>query len=153
MFLLATLLSILPAVSPATLTYTAPPAWQFKATSSMMRVAEFVLPKAAGDGEDASLVIYFFGGTGGTVQANLDRWFGQLEQPDGRKTRDVATTTSRLINGLSFTLFDATSGPERRQHSQHGDRLRVHAAVGELREYRADHEWHHEHERKRRVVR
>jgi hypothetical protein len=108
MFLLATLLSILPAVSPATLTYTAPPAWQFKATSSMMRVAEFVLPKAAGDGEDASLVIYFFGGTGGTVQANLDRWFGQLEQPDGRKTRDVATTTSRLINGLSFTLFDAT---------------------------------------------
>jgi hypothetical protein len=108
MFPLTVLLSILSTVNAATLTYTAPPGWQSKPAASMMRVAEFVLPKATGDAEDASLVIYFFGGTGGTVQANLDRWFGQLEQPDGRKTKDIAKTTNRLINGLSFTLFDAT---------------------------------------------
>ena len=93
---------------PATLTFTPSPAWQPKAVTSMMRIGEFVLPRAEGDAEDASLVVYFFGGTGGTVQANLDRWFSQLSQPDGRQTKDVAATTSRLINGLSVTMFDAT---------------------------------------------
>jgi hypothetical protein len=106
--LIALLLTLIAPVSAATLTFTAPPAWQSKTVTSMMRVGEFVLPKAAGDAEDASLVVYFFGGTGGTVQANLDRWFGQLTQPDGRKTKDVATTNSRLINALSVTTFDAT---------------------------------------------
>ena len=107
--MLSLLLSLVVSGSPATLTFTPSPAWQPKAVTSMMRVGEFVLPRAGGDTEDASLVVYFFGGTGGTVQANLDRWFGQFTQPDGRPTKDVATTTSRLINGLSVTLFD-TSG-------------------------------------------
>lgn len=98
----------------------------------MMRVADFVLPKAEGDAEDASLVIYFFGGTGGTVQANLDRWFGQIAQPDGRQTKDVATTSARFINGLSVTTFDArgtyvaevTPGSEQRFHKP-GYRMRA----------------------------
>ena len=110
--LLSLLVSVVVSVGvsapPATLTFTPSPAWQRKAVTSMMRVGEFVLPRSEGDNEDASLVVYFFGGTGGTVQANLDRWFGQLSQPDGRQTKDIATTTSRLINGLSVTLFDAT---------------------------------------------
>ncbi len=101
------ILSLAAAGVPATLTFTAPPAWTPKAVTSMMRVGEFVLPRAEGDAEDASLVIYFFGGTGGTVQANLDRWFGQIAQPDGRQTKDVAATSARRINGLSVTLFDA----------------------------------------------
>ena len=105
--LLSLLLSVVASGLPATLTFTPSPAWQPKAVTSMMRVGEFVLPRVEGDAEDASLVVYFFGGTGGTVQANLDRWFGQLSQPDGRQTKDVATTSSRLINGLSVTLFDA----------------------------------------------
>jgi hypothetical protein len=106
--LMSILLAMAVTAAPATLTFTPSPEWQPKAVTSMMRVGEFVLPRAAGDAEDASLVIYFFGGTGGTVQANLDRWFGQLSQPDGRQTKDVATTSGRLINGLSVTLFDAT---------------------------------------------
>ena len=106
--LFSLLLSLIASGAPATLTFTPSPAWQPKAVTSMMRIGEFVLPRAEGDSEDASLVVYFFGGTGGTVQANLDRWFGQFSQPDGRQTKDVATTTSRLINGLSVTSFDTT---------------------------------------------
>jgi hypothetical protein len=102
------LIALLLSALPATLTYTPSPAWQSKAVTSVMRVGEFVLPRAQGDTEDASLVIYFFGGTGGTVQANIDRWLGQITQPDGRRTKDVATTSGRLINGLSVTLFDAS---------------------------------------------
>jgi hypothetical protein len=106
--LLALLMSLVVSGPAATLTFTPSPEWRPKAVTSMMRIGEFVLPRAEGDAEDASLVVYFFGGTGGTVQANLDRWFGQHSQPDGRQTKDVATTTSRLINGLSVTMFDAT---------------------------------------------
>jgi hypothetical protein len=72
-----------------------------------MRVADFVLPKAGSDAEDATLTIYYFGGTGGTVQANLERWIGQMTQPDGRPSKDIAITTSRQSkSGLAITLVD-----------------------------------------------
>ncbi|NQW05611.1 MAG: hypothetical protein HQ485_16525 [Acidobacteria bacterium] len=106
--LLLSLIALTAATVPATLTYVAPSAWQPQVVTSMMRVGEFVLPRAEGSREDASLAIYFFGGTGGTVQANIDRWLGQIAQRNGRATKDVATTSRRLINGLSVTTFDAT---------------------------------------------
>jgi hypothetical protein len=72
-----------------------------------MRAAQFVLPKAAGDTEDASLVLYYFGqGQGGSVQANLDRWVGQMQQPDGSSSKDKAKTETMKANGLNVTLLD-----------------------------------------------
>jgi len=91
----------------ATLQFDVPSGWITKPTTSSMRVAEFALPKIAGDAEDASLVLYYFGGQGGTVQANLDRWIGQMTQPDGRASKDVATTsTLKTTSGLAVTLVD-----------------------------------------------
>ena len=53
-----------------------------------MRVAQYKLPKAAGDSEDALLVVYYFGqGQGGSPQANIDRWIEQMKQPDGSRRR------------------------------------------------------------------
>lgn len=97
------------AVAPqARLTFDVPDGWQSKAPSSSMRVAEFVLPKADGDAADASLVLYFFGsGSGGSVQANVDRWIGQMTQPDGRSTKEVARTDARVSRGgLPLTVVD-----------------------------------------------
>jgi hypothetical protein len=91
---------------PATLKFDAPADWVAKPASSSMRVAEFMLPRAAGDREDASLVVYFFGGQGGSVQANLDRWIGQITQPDGRASTDVAKTSTLSAHGLKVTLVD-----------------------------------------------
>ncbi len=71
-----------------------------------MRVAEYVLPRAAGDTEDGELIVYFFGGSGGSVDANIERWLGQMQQPDGRASRDVATRSTRVINGLNVTTLD-----------------------------------------------
>ena len=48
--------------SAGSLTYTAPAAWHARPASNSMRVAEFVVPKAAGDPEDAEVIIYYFGG-------------------------------------------------------------------------------------------
>jgi hypothetical protein len=74
-----------------------------------MRAAQYVLPKAEGDSEDASLVVYYFGqGQGGSVGANLDRWVGQMQQPDGSSSKEKARTEKTTVNGLAVTLLDVT---------------------------------------------
>jgi hypothetical protein len=92
----------------ATLKFDAPAGWVSKPPASTMRVAEFTLPKAASDTEDAALAIYFFGGQGGSVEANMDRWIGQLTQPDGKPSKDVAKTSHLTSHGLDITLVDLT---------------------------------------------
>jgi len=91
-----------------TLAYVAPQGWQKQPVASSMRVAEFVLPRADGDIEDAQLVIYYFGGSGGSVEANLQRWVGQMQQPDGKPSSAVAKRETRAVNGLSVTLLDVS---------------------------------------------
>jgi hypothetical protein len=92
----------------AGLTYSAPPAWKAVPTSSSMRVAQFALPHTPGDTQDAELVIYYFGGSGGTVEANIQRWVGQMQQPDGRPSSTVAKQSKRTVNGLAATLVDVS---------------------------------------------
>src|SRR5213075_1184553 len=82
------------------LTYITPDGWRLQLTASSMRVAELSLPHADGDAEDAQLVVYYFGGQGGSVDANLQRWIGQIEQPDGKPSAAVAKKESRRVNGL-----------------------------------------------------
>ena len=90
----------------AGLTYTAPAGWIPVNTSSSMRVAQFAVPRAAGDAQDAELVVYYFGGSGGTVEANIERWVAQMQQPDGRPSSVVAKRQSRTVNGMKVTLVD-----------------------------------------------
>ena len=92
--------------SAAGLTYTAPRDWKPVATSSSMRVAQFAVPHAAGDTENGELVLYYFGGSGGSVEANIERWVGQMQQPDGKASSSVAKRETRTVNGLKVTLVD-----------------------------------------------
>ncbi len=89
-----------------TLLFDPPQGWIAEDAPSPMRVAQFTLPKADGDAEDAELVVFYFGGGGGTVEANLERWTNQMLQPDGRASADVATTTSFLVDELPVTMLD-----------------------------------------------
>ena len=71
-----------------------------------MRVAQYKLP---GDAGDANLVVYYFGpGQGGSVDANLERWIGQMQQPDGSSSRAKAKTETTTVNGMPLTLLDVT---------------------------------------------
>ena len=107
--ILAASLALVVTAPMATLKFDAPAGWVSKPASSTMRVAEFALPKTAGDTDDATLTIFFFGATqGGNVQANIDRWIGQMSQPDGRASKDVAKTSSMESHGLKITLVDVT---------------------------------------------
>lgn len=81
--------------------------WRSVQPSSSMRVAEWALAKSGGDAEDASMVVFHFAG-GGDVQSNLDRWFGQFTQPDGRPTSEVAQVASRDVSGLRVTVADVS---------------------------------------------
>jgi hypothetical protein len=94
--------------APGSLKFTAPDGWQPRGPSSNMRVAEFILPGRDATAPGAELVVYYFGGTGGSVDANIQRWLGQMQQPDGRATSDVARREARTINGLKVSLLDVS---------------------------------------------
>ena len=103
------LAAALPLMLVQTIKYDAPAGWTSRPAASSMRVADFTLPRVAGDAEDGQLTLYYFGGQGGSVQANLDRWIGQMTQPDGRASKAVATTgTMKTTSGLSVALVDVS---------------------------------------------
>jgi len=91
------------------LRYKAPDGWLTEKTSSSMRAAQYKLPRAEGDSEDAVLVLYYFGANqGGSSQANIDRWISQIQQPDGSSSKDKSKTESLTVNGLKVTTVDVT---------------------------------------------
>lgn len=71
-----------------------------------MRIAQYAVPRAPGDTADAELVVYYFGGSGGTVEANIARWVAQMQQPDGRPSSAVMKRQSRTVAGLKVTIVD-----------------------------------------------
>ena len=99
--LMALMLAIV-SVQTGTLTFTKPAAWTNRAAASSMRVAEFVIPKVAGDAEDGELIVYYFGGTGGSVEANLQRWTSQFQ------SKNAPSRTTATVNGLKLTTLDVT---------------------------------------------
>lgn len=75
-----------------------------------MRLANFTLPKAQGDSEDATVTVFFFGAMqGGNAQANIDRWIGQMAQPGGKASKDVAQmTAATTASGLRLSIVDVS---------------------------------------------
>jgi hypothetical protein len=79
-----------------------PKDWTTKPVTSSMRAADLVLP--AKPGAEAELIVYYFGAQGaGSVDDNLDRWLGQFDQPDGKKSRDVAKIEKTKFAGQTAT--------------------------------------------------
>lgn len=122
------------APSASGLKYTAPPDWIGETPSSSMRQAQYRLPRVSGDPEDAELAVFFFGGSGGSVQANIDRWIGQFQKPDG--TPAAGVTTHRRAHGIPLTIVDvsgvylASSGPMMKETERKAG-FRMLAAVAE----------------------
>lgn len=118
-------------LAAAGLSFSPPPGWRSTPPASSMRVAQFTLPHADGDGDDAELVVYYFGGSGGSVDANIQRWVGQMQQPDGKPVTAVKRDTGH-VNGLTVTLIDVsgtyvaeTAPGATTHHNNAGYRLRA----------------------------
>ena len=105
------------------LQYKVPAGWVKEQPTSSMRAAQFRLPREAGDAEDGSLVIFYFGpGQGGSTQANLDRWVAQFEQPDGSPSKEKAKTSSMTVNGMNVSLLDLSGTFTAEMNPGAGDR-------------------------------
>jgi hypothetical protein len=95
------------AAQKASLKFTVPAGWIEEERTSSMRVAQYKLPKAATDNEDASLVLYYFGqGQGGSTAANIERWVGQMKQADGGTPTSAPKEEHFEANGLKVTTVD-----------------------------------------------
>jgi hypothetical protein len=96
-----------PARTPgAPLLFAAREGWIEEAPRGTMRKAQYRLPRAGGDPADAELVVYFFSGSGGSLEANLERWASQFEQPDGRRSIDVMRRSQRSVAGMPVHEID-----------------------------------------------
>ncbi len=72
-----------------------------------MRKAQLYVPGPDGTGEaaEAIVTVFHFGpGQGGTVQSNVDRWFGQF---DGDNESKGAATAKETIGTVSVTFVRA----------------------------------------------
>jgi len=85
------------------LKYTAPEGWITEAPASEMRRAQFRWPGVEGSG-DAILAVFYFPGTGGTVEANLNRWYSQFKQSQGSATKMPVERAEKEVNGMKVTL-------------------------------------------------
>ena len=83
----------------------APAGWKRVQPKSGIVETEFaVLPEAEGEQPGRMTVM----GAGGSVQANVDRWYGQFAQPDGSATKDKATTKTVKLAGCTVTMVDVS---------------------------------------------
>lgn len=91
------------------ITVRAPKQWTVQTPTSPMRKAQYLLPKAKTDVEDATLVVFYFGqGEGGSVELNLERWYGQFQQPDGSSSKEKAMVSRRTASGMPVTMADVS---------------------------------------------
>ncbi len=99
-----------PASSPEVtrLLWTAPEGWIEEQPTSEMRLSQYRLAKTEGDSEDAVCYVAHFPGTGGSVEANLLRWYDQFQQPDGTPSAARAKVNKAEYHGLKQTTVDLT---------------------------------------------
>lgn len=80
--------------------YTPPADWQDLGPSNM-RVAQYRLPPVEGDSAPAEVNVFYFGpASGGGVDANLQRWIGQMELPSGGDPAAAAQRSTFTADGM-----------------------------------------------------
>ncbi|MBD3167307.1 hypothetical protein GF324_11960 [bacterium] len=87
---------------------TLPDGWVQITPSSGMRAAEFVLQPAEDGVSPGTVSAFYFGPDAGGIQANLERWYNQFDQPDGTPTKEAATTEEFAVQGMGAILVHFT---------------------------------------------
>ena len=91
-----------PAAGEANLDFNLPAGWQSQQASGM-RLAQASIPGTDGLGQ---LAVFYFGpGGGGGVDANIERWIGQMEPEQGTQPSRQSFETG---NGYHVTWVDVT---------------------------------------------
>lgn len=90
--------------SVAGLTWTPPADWESQGARAMRAATYSVHTNREGTAECA--VFYFGSGQGGGVQANIDRWINQFQQPDGVPSSERAQTSRAEQAGWPLTRVE-----------------------------------------------
>lgn len=96
-----------PGFTAGAFTFAVPTGWQSVQPSSPMRKAELRVPGPEGTGEtgEAIVTVFHFGpGEGGSVQDNVQRWFGQF---GGDNEAIGAATAAETIGQIPVTFARA----------------------------------------------
>ncbi|HET6325058.1 MAG TPA: hypothetical protein VFG04_10185 [Planctomycetaceae bacterium] len=113
-------------VDAGVLHLTVPKTWQSEKVTNRFRRAQFKVPKAKGDSEDADFVVYDFAGGGGGVDPNIQRWVRSF-QPNGRKAKVVTGKSPQgeyVLADLEGT-WNKPIGPMVEQRTQEMPNARV----------------------------
>lgn len=88
----------------AGVTFIAPSHWQSLGENGM-RQAQFRLDPQSGDTAQGEVNVFYFGpASGGGVEANLNRWIGQIVMPDGSDPAASAEHGAFTANGMKGHL-------------------------------------------------
>ena len=83
---------------------TAPAGWEPKEPANNIIESEFEAPPAEGDERPGRITIM---SAGGSIEQNLDRWYGQFKQPDGSDTKEAAGEPKKIeAAGTEIILVD-----------------------------------------------
>jgi hypothetical protein len=85
----------------------APASWKAGKADNKFRAYQFKLPKAAGDKEDAELIIFYFGpGGGGSADDNVKRWKSMIAPPPGKSADDISKVEKFKVGDVPVTYVD-----------------------------------------------
>ena len=83
-----------------------PEGWRSRPPSSSLRIAEYLLPAPEGSSAGAA-ELAVFARIGGSTEDNVNRWYGQFEQPDGTPTAEMSRRWDvSCRSGITATLVD-----------------------------------------------
>lgn len=86
-----------------------PASWKQEEPSSNMRLTQFRLMHAPGDGADAEVIVFYFGpGGAGDNQANINRQFTKFVAQPGKSVKDSAKMTEFKVGDKMATAVDIT---------------------------------------------
>ena len=114
--------------------FAAPAGWRSEQPASPMRKAELYVPGPEGTGKagEAIITVFHFGaGQGGTVQQNVDRWFGQF---DGDNDAKGAATAKETIGTVPVTFVRARGTFQSGMPGQPTTPMEGHALLGAILE-------------------
>ncbi|MCA9102316.1 MAG: hypothetical protein KDA63_14235 [Planctomycetales bacterium] len=90
-------------ISLGDFTITAPKQWERQQPRSRIIAYEFAVPAVEGDEDGGRMTVM---AAGGSVVANIERWYGQFTQPDGGSTKETAKVEEKEIAGQEVHLVD-----------------------------------------------
>lgn len=93
------------ALSRGRMELTAPKSWERRQPQTRIVEYEFAAKPVEGDKDEARITIM---GAGGGVEANIERWIGQFEQPDGTSSKEKTKVDKRKIGDVEVHTVSIT---------------------------------------------